>query len=588
MTAQWKYTVEVRHDGLHKHRVLSGTDKRILEEKARAQMATWDAMWAKKVMKEAVRAQTEANRIAKQQAIQRKREEKEEKKETALAQTNEAKQAIENIKMILQKSLESDDLIDFELLKDNSEFKKPTPQKNLPSKPQKGYLPSKPDQSQSLYQPNLNIFDKIFKKRAARKFEEAKAALESAMIKWEKEREEVDLRNSKMEEEYVVALKEAEEKYTEELAMWEKEKEAFLSEQQEKNDAVDRRKEEYSHGSSDAVIELCELVLTLSDYPESFPQEFEIDYNSDTKILVVDYLLPSPEALPRTKEIKYIQSRDELKEVELPQAQRNRLYDNMIYQIAIRTIHEIYRADIAHTLESIVFNGWVKFINKGTGQEESACILSVQATRSEFVPINLGLVDPKECFKTLKGVGSAKLYGLSPIAPLIQIEREDKRFISSYAVAHKLDDSVNIAAMDWEDFKHLVRELFEKEFTQGGGEVKVTQASHDGGVDAIAFDPDPIRGGKLVIQAKRYTNVVGVSAVRDLFGTVMNEGAIKGILITTAEYGSDAYEFAKGKPLTLLTGGNLLHLLAKHGYKAKIDLKEAKQILADKKREQEK
>jgi len=25
----------------------------------------------------------------------------------------------------------------------------------------------------------------------------------------------------------------------------------------------------------------------------------------------------------------------------------------------------------------------------------------------------------------------------------------------------------------------------------------------------IAFDPDPIRGGKIVIQAKRYTNVVG-------------------------------------------------------------------------------
>jgi len=34
--------------------------------------------------------------------------------------------------------------------------------------------------------------------------------------------------------------------------------------------------------------------------------------------------------------------------------------------------------------------------------------------------------------------------------------------------------------------------------------VKVTQASRDRGVDAIAFDPDPIRGGKFVIQAKRY------------------------------------------------------------------------------------
>ena len=128
----------------------------------------------------------------------------------------------------------------------------------------------------------------------------------------------------------------------------------------------------------------------------------------------------------------------------------------------------------------------------------------------------------------------------------------------------------------------MIRELFEKEFQTNGGEVKVTQASRDGGVDAIAFDPDPIRGGKIVIQAKRYTNTVGVSAVRDLYGTVLNEGATKGILVSTADYGPDAYEFSKGKPLTLLNGSNLLHLLEKHGHHAKIDLREAKKIIAEK------
>jgi len=111
--------------------------------------------------------------------------------------------------------------------------------------------------------------------------------------------------------------------------------------------------------------------------------------------------------------------------------------------------------------------------------------------------------------------------------------------------------------------------------------VKVTRVSRDGGVDAVVFDPDPIRGGKIVIQAKRYTNTVGVSAVRDLYGTLLNEGATKGILVTTSNYGPDAYEFAKGKPITLLDGGHLLHLLAKHGHKARIDLREAKQFLAE-------
>ena len=92
------------------------------------------------------------------------------------------------------------------------------------------------------------------------------------------------------------------------------------------------------------------------------------------------------------------------------------------------------------------------------------------------------------------------------------------------------------------------------------------------------FDPDPLRGGKFVIQAKRYTRVVDVSAVRDLYGTVLNEGANRGILVTTSSYDRDAHEFAKGKPLTLLTGNHLLALLERHGYKFRIDLEEARRL----------
>lgn len=110
------------------------------------------------------------------------------------------------------------------------------------------------------------------------------------------------------------------------------------------------------------------------------------------------------------------------------------------------------------------------------------------------------------------------------------------------------------------------------------GDAKIGAAP---GVDAVAFDPDPLRGGKIVIQAKRYTDTVSVSAVRDLYGTILNEGANKGILVTTADYGPDAYDFAKGKPITLLNGSEFLYLLQKHGHKARIDLGEARLLMAD-------
>ena len=74
------------------------------------------------------------------------------------------------------------------------------------------------------------------------------------------------------------------------------------------------------------------------------------------------------------------------------------------------------------------------------------------------------------------------------------------------------------------------------------------------------------------------TAIDGVSAVRDLYGTVINEGANSGILITTSDYGHDSYEFAKDKPLKLLNGGHLLALLHKNGRTAHINIEEAKKI----------
>ncbi len=41
----------------------------------------------------------------------------------------------------------------------------------------------------------------------------------------------------------------------------------------------------------------------------------------------------------------------------------------------------------------------------------------------------------------------------------------------------------------------------------------------------------------------------------------MNEGANKGILVCTSQYGKDAYRFCEDKPIELIDGGGLLYLL---------------------------
>jgi restriction system protein len=99
-------------------------------------------------------------------------------------------------------------------------------------------------------------------------------------------------------------------------------------------------------------------------------------------------------------------------------------------------------------------------------------------------------------------------------------------------------------------------------------QTQTTARTGDGGVDVIAVDPDPIRGGRMVIQVKRYDSTIPPSVVRDLYGTVLHEGAIEGILVTTAGFGPSSHQFAQGKPLTLINGKELLALLAKHGLAA--------------------
>lgn len=325
------------------------------------------------------------------------------------------------------------------------------------------------------------------------------------------------------------------------------------------------------------IIELiCNRVLKSSRYPDCIPRKWTLEYRHESKLLVIDLYLPAPDDLPTIDYYKYVKSKNVVTEKLLSDKFRKKLYNDVLYQICLRTLHELFKVNAFGAIESISLNGLVMSCNRATGANEAKIILSLICDRKSFEDIDLSNIEPKAAFRHLKGVAATELYELTPIPPVIALIKSDRRFIQDRSV--EVDHSTNLAAMHWGDFEHLIRELFENEFGRSG-EVRVTQASRDGGVDAIAFDLDPVRGGKIVIQAKRYTNTVDVSAVRDLYGTVMNEGAMKGILVTTSDYGKDAYLFARDKPITLLNGSNLLALLAKHGRSARIDIVEAKKML---------
>jgi restriction system protein len=199
------------------------------------------------------------------------------------------------------------------------------------------------------------------------------------------------------------------------------------------------------------------------------------------------------------------------------------------------------------------------------------CLVTVRTSRDTFTQLNLSKVDPLACLNVLNATVSKSPAELAPVRPVLEFNMVDPRFIEETDVLSELDQRPNLMELTPKEFESLITNLFQKM----GLETRQTQASRDGGVDCVAFDPRPIFGGKVVIQAKRYKNTVGVSAVRDLFGTMQNEGASKGILVTTSGYGKASFEFAEGKPIELLSGSHLLYLLTEHaGVEAKIEMPE--------------
>ncbi|GHO82138.1 restriction endonuclease [Dictyobacter formicarum] len=334
---------------------------------------------------------------------------------------------------------------------------------------------------------------------------------------------------------------------------------------------IDKFQYDFDARIPSAVVNYFTMVLAASNYPDNFPQHAKVAYVPESAQLVVEYDFPNFEVIPEVGTFKYVKSKDEIAKTTRPLIQRKSLYNSIIAQITLRTLYELFKADRKHYIDVVVFNGYTESINKGTGLPVRTCLATVRTSHDIFDKLDLTRVEPQACLQGLNASVSKSPTELAPVRPVLEFDMVDPRFIEEIDVLSDLDQRPNLMELTPGEFESLITNLFQKM----GLETRQTQASRDGGVDCVAYDPRPIFGGKVVIQAKRYKHTVGVSAVRDLYGTLQNEGASKGILVTTSGYGKASFEFAEGKPIELLSGSNLLFLLAEHaGIEAKIDIPE--------------
>ena len=112
-----------------------------------------------------------------------------------------------------------------------------------------------------------------------------------------------------------------------------------------------------------------------------------------------------------------------------------------------------------------------------------------------------------------------------------------------------------LRAINWREFEELVGEAYRRKGyavtdTGGGGA--------DGGIDHI------LRKGheKVLVQCKHWKlDKVGVKVIRELYGVVNAEGATGGIVISSGTFTHEARDFARGKPIKLIDGSELMNIV---------------------------
>jgi hypothetical protein len=155
--------------------------------------------------------------------------------------------------------------------------------------------------------------------------------------------------------------------YAARLAAWAERKRKFLDAQEEQNTIIDRLTECYQSGQPQAVEQYVQFMLQRTKYPGCLPKEFRLSLIAESGVMVVDYRLPALSNLPTLKQTRYAVSRDAFEDVHHRPNEINALYDDLVYQICLRTIFEIYQGDTITAIKAVTFNGWVEFTDPATG-----------------------------------------------------------------------------------------------------------------------------------------------------------------------------------------------------------------------------
>ena len=317
----------------------------------------------------------------------------------------------------------------------------------------------------------------------------------------------------------------------------------------QKEELIKIRKELYKNKDVELINGYKKEILNQVNYPFEFKKCINTGYCRESKKFVVDYLLPDRKIVPNTIKYEYKKVIDAIKPIGINEKDKNNIYNQVVYSIALNTIKNIFNKDIYKNIDSVVFNGYINYVDLSTGQDIRPYIISATVDRNTFNNIDMEKIDKFTCLKeTMQGRINinASLY-LKDITPICKCDYLNKSVVNT--------DSINLLQVDPFELEDLVSTLFRNM----GYEVLQTSKTNDGGIDCILNSDDPIIGGKVIAQIKRYKNTIDISKLREFESVLRNSDAMKGIFISTSNFSAQCEKFSAENNISLINGDLLVN-----------------------------
>ncbi|MBK8015151.1 MAG: restriction endonuclease [Deltaproteobacteria bacterium] len=328
----------------------------------------------------------------------------------------------------------------------------------------------------------------------------------------------------------------------------------------------------FEAGSPKAVAEYLETVFERAEYPASLRLRHKVAVSEDARKAQVDLTMVAYEDFPNVADYKFVKKTRESRPIAMKRAEQESLYEEVVVQLVVRVMHEVFEAVYIDAVHEVAVNCWVEVADRsaaagkdadgdgteGTGPNNARCIAAVQSERDTFEAINLARKSPSSVLESLDGRVSKSCHGAEAVEPRCLVVWSGATTDSS-----KSETLRRLMDMSGDGFGALARSLLERMVDEEGGRLQSFATSADGEVDATATlgAEDDL----CAFAVRRHARTIPDDAVHDLLRRVESEGLGRAMLLSTGTFDKDAERGIQNDSVVIVDGPRLVSLLALHG-----------------------